>query len=186
MKRPIAILLVLLGAATLVHGMGAADESLSEYEIKAAFLYNFAKFADWPESAFSKPAAPLVIGILGKDPFGPILDQVVEKKPIDGRPVFVKRLKNAREAKGVHILFVPRTDNAELGRAFKEIDPLAILIVGENEKFAERYGTIGFFIEENRVRFEINVASAERAGIKLNAKLLQLARIVGNGKGDGK
>ncbi len=185
MKRSIAILLVLLPAATLVHGMGAGDESLSEYEIKAAFLYNFAKFADWPESAFSEPASPIVIGILGKDPFGPVLDRIVEQKPIDGRPVLVKRLKNTREAKGVHILFVARTDEAELACAFKEINPLATLIVGENEKFAERYGAIGFFIEENRVRFEINVASAERAGIKLNAKLLQLARIVGNGKGGG-
>ncbi|MFH1679271.1 MAG: YfiR family protein [Candidatus Eisenbacteria bacterium] len=186
MKRLISLILVLPITATLLGETRALADKPSEYEIKAAFLYNFAKFVKWPHDSLPEPDSPIVIGVLGKDPFGPVLDEIVRDKPIDGRPIRVKRLTGPRDAAGIQILFVSITDEAELARAFKEIEPRGMLVVGETKEFAHDHGTVRFFLEENRVRFEINVAAADRAGIKIDVKLLKLARVIGNGKEGGR
>jgi hypothetical protein len=179
-KRSAHFLFALLFAAGIACAPRAFAEQPSEYEIKAAFLYNFAKFVTWPASKFADDDSPIVIGILGKDPFGDVIDESVKEKTIGGRPLRVERIQDVRETKGVHLLFFGELDEAELERASREIDRAGLLIVGEVENFASRNGMIGLFMEENRVRFEVNIRGAESAGLKISSKLLQLARVVGN------
>jgi hypothetical protein len=186
MKKRLIGITVLLAASALIDPPASFGGQPSEYEIKGAFLYNFAKFVTWPAEKLSAPDSPIVIGILGDDPFGSVIDEIVEGKPIDGRPIRVTRFKKTSEATGVHILFVSTTDPAALAQTMKLLSPWGVLTVGEGEGFAREYGTVGFFMEENRVRFTVNVGAAERAGLKISSKLLQLARVVGTGKEDGR
>ncbi|RPJ48001.1 MAG: YfiR family protein [Candidatus Latescibacterota bacterium] len=187
MKKRLTILLLLpILGTTLPWTPFAHAGQPSEYEIKAAFLYNFAKFVTWPEWKFDGKDAPIVIAVLGGDPFGEVLDQTVKDKTIAGRPLHVRRIQSVRESKGVHLLFFGRMAAADLERAVHGLDKEGLLAVGDSDGFALRHGTIGFFMEENRVRFEVNVAAAEAAGLKISSKLLQLARVIGHGEADAR
>ena len=172
----------LLGAALI--GLVAARSATvtlaqapaaTEYEIKAAFLYNFAKFVEWPPEALAAPSAPIVIGVLGTDPFGHTLDQIVADKQIGGHPLVIKRLKDASEADGCQIVFVGASDRTALKRLVQSKTRHAILTVGEMEGFAQEGGIIQFVIQDNKVRFQINAAAADKAGLKISAQLLKLA-----------
>ncbi len=172
MLRRLGILIVALSvslswAPEAVAQVSDSSDS-SEYLIKAGFIYNFAKFVDWPATAFAQPDSPIVIGILGTDPFGNLIDRIVENKKIGARGFVVKRLKwgtDFKELKECKILFVSASD-------------LPILTVGETPGFAERGGVIRFVLEDNRVRFEINVEAAHQADLTISSRLLTLARII--------
>ena len=160
----------------------AADSSdSSEYLIKAGFIYNFAKFVDWPATAFAQPDSPIVIGILGIDPFGPLIDQVVQNKKIGARSFVVKRLKwgtDLKELRDCKILFVGESERAHINELIQIVKTLPILTVGETPGFAERGGVIRFVLEDNRVRFEVNVEAARQADLTISSRLLTLARII--------
>ena len=153
----------------------AADESL-EYQVKSAFLLNFTKFVEWPSAAFEAPDSPIAICILGEDPFGATLDQIVAGEVVNSRKVTVVRIKRAPAPKACQVLF--------LGRPEKEIASLlpsledGVLTVGEGESFIRDGGMIAFVIENRRVRFSANQLAAERAGLKISARLLNVARSV--------
>ncbi len=183
MKRLSLVIALLIGGTSVLGPRAFADQP-SEYEIKAAFLYNFAKFVTWPASSFAEENSPILIGILGVDPFGPILDETVRDKAIEGRPLVVKRIRDMGEAKGVHLLFIGQRDEGLLEKEIGGLDRPGILTVGDATDFAARYGVIGFFMEENRVRFEVNVGAAETAGLKISSRLLQLARVIGDKQAD--
>jgi hypothetical protein len=159
----------------------ASDSDSSEYLIKAGFIYNFAKFVEWPTVAFAQPDSPIVIGVIGTDPFGNLIDRIVENKKIGARGLVVKRvkwnadLKDLRECK---ILFVGASEKAHVDDLLQIVKSLPILTVGETPGFAERGGVIRFVLEDNRVRFEINVEAARRADLTISSRLLTLARIV--------
>ncbi|OLB40810.1 MAG: hypothetical protein AUH11_00950 [Acidobacteria bacterium 13_2_20CM_57_17] len=153
----------------------------SEYLIKAGFIYNFAKFVEWPSAAFAQPDSPIVIGILGTDPFGALIDQIVENKKIGARSFVVKRLKwgpDFRELRDCKILFVGASEKAHIDELLQIVKTLPILTVGETPGFAERGGVIRFVLEDNRVRFEVNVEAAHQADLTISSRLLTLARII--------
>ena len=165
----------------------AQDSSVSsEYLIKAGFIYNFANLVQWPSNAFTQPDAPIVIGILGEDPFGTVLDRVLEGKKVNGRVFVVKRLKSVLDLKECHIVFVSSSEMAHFAEAIHLAKGMPILTIGENPGFAKRGGIINLVLEDNKVHFEINVEAAKEADLNISARLLALARIVQEPAADGK
>jgi hypothetical protein len=146
-----------------------------EYEVKAAFLFNFAKFVEWPPDAFSGPDSPLVIGVIGEDPFGETLERTVAGKQAQGRPMEVRRWRRVEAVETCHILFVGDSQSEGSRSLVGEMSQRPVLTVGESETFAGQGGIIRFVLESNRVRFEINHQSAIRAGLRISSRLLALA-----------
>jgi hypothetical protein len=166
-------LAVVLGSAHALR----ADEPSREYQVKAAFIYNFALFTEWPDSAFSDKNSPFVVAVIGPDPFGSFLSQTLTNKTIQGRPVILRHLDSADQISGVHLLFVPAEEDDHLDDIFKQVADQPILTVGESDKFLDAGGTIRFLLEDGRIRFEISPDSAARAGLRISSKLLSLAKI---------
>ena len=150
----------------------------AEYEVKAAFIYNFAKYIKWPKTSTAEATKPFVIGIIGKDPFGPVLDDIMRGKSVQSRAVVVKRFGRVEDVADCDILFISSSEKNNLQRIFEVLRKVPVLTVGDMDQFAERGGMINLTTEENRVRFEINIEAAERAGLKPGSQLLRLARIV--------
>jgi hypothetical protein len=164
----------------------AESHVLSEYQIKAGFLYNFAKFIEWPAQAFPDAHAPITIGILGQDPFGDILDQAIKGQVINGRKLAIRRLKGIGDLKACHILFISSSEKKHLTHILEGLKASSVLTVGEIDGFTQRGGIIKFTVAESQVRLEINVDLAQQAGLKISAKLLALAKIVRNEHHEGK
>jgi hypothetical protein len=184
MLRRLGILIAMLGmtlnAASAGAQAGNASDS-SEYLIKAGFIYNFAKFVDWPANSFSQGDSPIVIGVLGTDPFGNVLDRIVEDKKIGSRGFVVRRFKwgkDLKDLKECKILFVSASEKAHIDEIVQSVKGLPILTVGETPSFAERGGIIRFTLEDNRVRFEVNVDAARQAELNISSRLLTLAKII--------
>ena len=156
----------------------AQTRTASEYEVKAAFLYNFAKFVEWPPSVFTDPKQPFNICILGADPFGHSLDDAVLGKTVANHPVSLVRAHQFQELLDCHILFVAGSQRPPLSEILGKFHGKNVLIVGESENFASSGGTIQFVLEGNHIRFAINPDAAERAGLKISSKLLALAVVV--------
>jgi hypothetical protein len=159
-----------------VSGVHAQEVQPSEYQLKAAFLFNFAKFVEWPEEAFSEPKAPIIIGVLGENPFGEQLEQTVRGKTINGRPFTVKELRSLPEARNCHILFISTSEKARLPAIFDSLRGASVLTVGEAENFTEAGGMINFVLEGGKIRFQVNDAAAKSAQLKISSKLLSLAQ----------
>ena len=193
MLRRLGILIVALGM-TLNWTSTAAAQAVdppdaSEYLIKAGFIYNFAKFVEWPSTAFSQPDSPIMIGVLGTDPFGSVLDRLVEDKKIGPRGFVVKRYKwgkDLKDLKDCKILFVSASEKAHIDEIVQAVKGLPILMVGETPGFAERGGIIRFTLEDNRVRFEINVDAAHQADLNISSRLLTLAKIIPQAAASGR
>jgi hypothetical protein len=152
-----------------------AAPALDEYRVKAAFLYNFARFVDWPTEAFRSPGEPFMICVIGEDPFGASLDDVVAGKTIGGRPVAVRRISDARQPGACQVLFVgPSADK----RALSVLTSLksAVLTVGDAANSISAEAIIRFTMDSGKVRFEINTGAADRALLHISAKLLSLAQ----------
>jgi hypothetical protein len=150
----------------------------TEYQVKAAFLYSFAKFVQWPPEAFAAPGDPFVVGVLGEDPFGRILDETLAGKTVLDRPIQVRRFGSPEEAGQAHIVFVGGSEEPERLRMLKALRGRAVLSAGEADGFARSGGIVGFTTREKRVRFEINLARADEARLKISSQLLKLATIV--------
>lgn len=180
--------LVCLGliAAAPSHAQNTDSSDSSEYLIKAGFTYNFAKLMEWPSGAFAQADSPIVICVLGTDPFNGTLDQVLKGKQANGRAFEVKHLKWGAEMKGCNILFVSDSETAHLDELFHSIKGLPILTIGETPGFAQHGGIINFVVEDNRVRFEIDVDAAKQANISISSRLLSLATIVHQASADGR
>ncbi len=184
MLRRLGILLAILGMTsnwTSTADAQAGDADSSEYLIKAGFIYNFAKFVEWPSAAFSQPDSPIVIGVLGADPFGNFLDRIVEDKKIGARGFVVRRYKWGKELKDLKdckILFISASEKTHIDEILLSVKGLPILTVGETPGFAERGGVIRFTLEDNRVRFEVNVDAAHQADLNISSRLLTLAKII--------
>jgi len=178
---PALAAVVLCPAGRTAAGAATPPPPPAEHEVKAAFLYHFAHLVDWPDAAGA--TGPLVVGVVGRDPFGPALDQL-KGKAVRGRPIEVKRFATRGELdpRLVHVLFVGG-DADDVGSTLALVGGAPVLTVGEAERFAERGGMIGFRVTpEGRVGFDINLRRAERAGLRLRSQLLKLARIVGDAR----
>jgi hypothetical protein len=151
----------------------------SEPELKAAFVYNFIKFTEWPAEKMTNKGEPFVIGVLGKDPFGTVLDKVIEGESFHQKPIVVRRFSHMGEsASNSQVLFISASEESNLAAILKLIEGKAILTVSEIENFAHRGGVIKLAKESNKLAFEINVDAAKHAGLAMNAQLLRLAKIV--------
>jgi len=155
-------------------------QSPNEYQVKAAFLFNFIKFVEWPADAFADDNAPLVIGVIGNDPFGSTLDNTVGGKSINGRPLAVRRFSRGQDFKVCHILFVSSSEKNHLAEIIQSLRGTSVLTVGEVAQFNQRGGIINFVLESSKVRFEINAGAAEQSRLKISSKLLVLAKNVRN------
>jgi hypothetical protein len=155
-----------------------------ENQVKTLFLCNFPEFVTWPTNTFSSDNAPLVIGVLGEDPFGPVLDQAVKNRKVQNRNLIVKRCKDLVEIKGCHLLFVSASESRRLKEVMAVAERSAVLTVGDTAQFARRGGVINLTIQENKVRFEINPDAANRAGLRISAQLLKLGKVVGDEPAD--
>jgi hypothetical protein len=149
----------------------------SEYELKATFLYNF-KFTGWPPEQVAKSTDPFVIGVLGKDPFGSGLDRVIEGETVNDKTVVFRRFAKTEQAANTQVLFIASSEEHNLPAILRALEGKSILTVSEIENFAQRGGIINLKKENNRVVFEINLDTAKRAGLTMNAQLLKLARVV--------
>jgi hypothetical protein len=154
----------------------AADEQSLEYQVKAAFLLNFTKFTEWPNSAFRDARAPFTICVLGLDPFGSSLDEIVRGEAIGGHRIVIQRIKRGSRQQTCQVLFIARTEK-ETGRILGDLGP-GVLTVGEGDSFLADGGMISFVIENRRTRFDVNPTTAENAGLKLSSRLLSVARTV--------
>jgi hypothetical protein len=161
--------------------IGGAEKPPSEYELKAAFLYTFAQFTEWPADAFPSPSAPLIIGILGDDPFGRILDDTIKQEPIHGRPTVIRRLVG-ESFKSCHLIFVSSSERRQLTQILAEAKGSSILTISEIDRFGYFGGIVTLTMEGPRVRFEINLNAAEQAHLKISSKLLKLARVTGSNR----
>jgi hypothetical protein len=145
-----------------------------EYDLKAAFLFNFAHFVEWPSAAFEDANTPIVIGVLGDDPFGPVLDKMVEGETIQNRRLIIKRSHQVEDLKNCQVLFISKSEKDRMDEILSQLNPAAVLTVSEVESFARRGGIINFYIADKKVRFEINPQAAKRNGLKISAQLLEL------------
>ncbi len=164
-----AVLGALLGAAPL-----RADVS-KEYQIKAGFLYNFTKFIEWPSDRFSGENAPIVIAVFGDNPFGSELHQLVQGRKVNGRAIVIQSARSLDEVKRAHVVFIGEAEEKRLESHLDSLHTAGVLTVGESKRLAALGGAIVFAVVDDKVRFEINIASAERAGLKVSAQLQKLA-----------
>ena len=149
-----------------------------EYQIKAVFLYNFALFVDWPPAAFSGPQAPLVIGILGDDPFGPYLDAAVTGERVNGRALEIRRYKRVSDIKECHVIFISRSESGRMGEVLNALRGRGILTVGDTADFNTEGGAIRLAVENSKVRLKIDLEHAKEAHLTISSKLLGPAEIV--------
>jgi hypothetical protein len=169
----VATFALLLTAALQTH---AAPDS--EYQVKAVFLFHFTQFVQWPRNAFADRNAPLIIGVLGEDPFGEYLDQTVQGETVDGRPIAVRRYSRPEDIGEVHVLFISASENDNLESTLAQLQGRSILTVADGEGFAERGVMVRLRTAQNRIRLRINVASVREAGLSVSSKLLRAAEIV--------
>jgi hypothetical protein len=167
--------LALAAAVLVVSSAGGLCETPTEWEVKAAYLYNFTRFVDWPERVSLVPDRPFVVGILGADPFGHVLDDMLSGKTVGGRPIVVRRLERPEDAGSVQILFVSPSAERDLDRVRRATQGIPVLIVGDSEGLAQRGVILNFRLKDNRVRFEVNLAQAEEAHLRISSQLLKLA-----------
>jgi YfiR/HmsC-like len=165
-----------LGGARLSTGAGA-DRSL-EYPVKAAFLVNFAKFAEWPADSLQARAAAVSICVMGRDPFGEVLEKAVSGRSAGGRPIVVQRYGSIDATRACHVLFVAASESGRLGPILERLANTPVLTVSERDGFARQGGVIGLVVQGNLVRFEVNLQVARHKGLVLSSKLLGVARVV--------
>ena len=154
----------------------AAEEQSLEYRVKAAFLLNFTKFVEWPPASFANDRSPVSICILGDDPFGPVIDAVVNDEFVNSRKLVVQRLRQLPAVGRCQVMFIENMDKDVPGILAK-LGP-GVLTVGQGDTFIRDGGIIAFVIENRRVRFDISQTAASKADLKMNAKLLSVARTV--------
>lgn len=178
---------VLLGmVCTLALGVmeaRAAAPAPKEYEVKAAFLFNLVQFVEWPPQAFPTPKTPIIIGILGNDPFGVILDRTVRGETVENRPIAIHRSRKIENLKDCHLLFISKSEKGRLAQIFSSLAGTHCLTVGETDQFARTGGVVNFRPQGADIRFEINMDAARRGGLTISSKLLRLATVIGSERG---
>lgn len=185
MRGPLAatVLLAALGASGRADELPGQDpgRKMTEYELKAEFLFNFAKYIEWPATAFEKKETPISIAVVGTDPFGPALEKTLKDRLAQDRKFSIARYRDAGEIRSCHILFVPKTEKSR-EEILRKVEGWPTLTVGETEGFAASGGAVNILIEKDRPRLEINTEVAERAKLTIQARLLKLATLVKTGK----
>jgi hypothetical protein len=171
----VALCAVILASGSVAIGA----EIAAEYQLKAEFLERFTRFIDWPaNSPVSDPAVPFVIGVLGPDPFGSFLDELAASHRIKGKNVEIRRLSSLDNVNACDVLFISATEKKDLRKVLSRTDSKPILTVSDSDGFGSEGVLINFYTEGDKIRFEINVNTVDRSGLKVKSKLLKLARLV--------
>jgi hypothetical protein len=158
---------------------GAARLEPTEYGLKSVFLYQFCRFMEWPNSAFSSTSDPLIIGVVGDDPFGTLLKEAVEGETYHGRPIRIEHYRSPREIRRCHILFVSRSEVEQMSEILSAVAGKSVVTVGETDGFLDRGGMIALTADRNRVRLRVNTSSLRAANVDVSSKLLRVAEIKG-------
>lgn len=161
-------------------GRSAARDTseIPEYELKAAFIYNFAKFITWPAGSFTDSASPIILAVLGDDPFGPRLPETLASKSVNGHPIHIVYVSSGTVVPMCHILFIANSENDRLVPALERVAGRPVLTVGDSPRFADQGGMINLFLDGKAVRFEINANATESGGFKVSSKLGGLGVII--------
>lgn len=183
MTKAARIFSICLAAAGPAAPSQAEEAASVEYKIKAAYMLNFAKFVEWPPQAFPTSNTPVTVCVLGKDPFGSDLEKTIGDKSIEGRPLRIKRIEENETVEGCHVLFISSSERKRLPQLFQSLKDSSVLTIGETDQFTQSGGMINFIKQENTIRFEINAEAAERAGLKISSKLLQIGKTPGQRRG---
>lgn len=177
-----AAAVALLFAAGLLGGRSALAAP-SEQQVEAVFLFYFSQFVDWPADAFTDERSPIVIGVLGDDPFDGALDQAVAGEQVNGRAIVVRRLKHIADATGCQILYISSSEASQLPQILSALKGRKVLTVSDLDNFVASGGMIRFVLIDEHVRLLINEPAAQAAGLKLSSKLLRAAAAAGPGEG---
>ncbi len=182
----LASLLACIRVDTANASSAAVDRAISEYEVKAAYVYNFAKFVDWPSTAFSAPNAPICVGVIGADDFAALLEKVVKDKLIQEHPIQVRLLKWPADLGACNIVYVGATEQKRFRQICESVQNSPVLTITEAEDKSQVKGIMNLFMESGKVQFEVNIEGAEKARLRISSKLLRLARgTVGRYSGKG-
>ena len=165
----------LMSSLLLVQGQSPRT---SEYQLKAVFLFNFVQFVDWPPSATQDSQPSLLIGILGDDPFGTFLDEIVRGERLGARSIQVRRYRRIADIEACNILFISRSENERVAEILSAVKNRPVLTVSDGDGFASQGGIIQFFTDKNRIRIRINLDAAEAANLTISSKLLRVAEVV--------
>ena len=163
--------------------MPARAEVSPEYKLKAAFLFNFTKFVDWPPTAFADATSPVVIGVLGDDPFDGALEDVIRGRTANGHPLTIRRSRRVEDLQGCHVLFICASEKSRQAQITASLKGSAVLTVSDTEEFLASGGMIKVTLVDRKPRLAIDAAAAERAGLKIQAQLLELAAPAGKERG---
>jgi hypothetical protein len=169
---PILMALMLMAASP---GAGADGPPVGEYQLKAVFLFNFARFVEWPPQSFADPHDPFTICVLGENPFGSALDDAVRGKTVANRPIAIHLVVSGQQARTCQILFVSASERKRVNGILEALRNCCVLTVGDTEDFTENGGIVQFRMKDARVRIQIDAEAAERAGLRISSKLLSLA-----------
>ena len=153
---------------------GGFDES----QIKATFLFHFTQFVTWPDTSFASTNSPIVMGLVGKDPFNGILEEVIRGEAVRGRKLECRRLEPGAGLRECHLLFISRSETARLPEILSNLHGATVLVVGDVDGFCQSGGMMNLVTEANRVAVELNPAAAKRAGLKVDSRLQRLARLI--------
>lgn len=151
---------------------------VTEYQLKAVFLFNFVQFVEWPAESFAAGDSPIVVGVLGTDPFGALLDELENEAPVKGRSIVVRRFARVEEVDVCHLLFVNINDPERLQTVLAALKNRATLTVGDAAAFLDKGGMIQFVSQDERIRLRINLDAATAAGLTLSSKLLRPAQVI--------
>jgi hypothetical protein len=175
-------LIILMGFALLGLGststFGAETPALKEHELKAAFVYNFTKFVEWPSSSFRDPNAPFVVAVAGNSPCTAELEKIAKERKINGRQMIIKRVTTFEAAQDAQALFISASEESRSKDWLAAVRGRSVLTIGESELFCKQGGVINFLLEGEKIRFEINIDQAEASGLKVSAQLQKLAKTV--------
>jgi hypothetical protein len=174
LRRTIAAIVCLLFAASIALG----QQKASEYQVKAAYLYNFGRFVEWPAKGTTAQTNSFTICVLGRDPFGHALDATLAGETIGNQSVAARRISSLQMSADCQILFISSSEANRLNKIIEALDKSAVLTVSDIPQFSQRRGMIQFVSEENRIRFEVNLDATQRAGLTISSDLLKVATVV--------
>jgi hypothetical protein len=180
--RRLPMVCIVFGVAQVLFPLAATgqDDAVDEYKLKAAMLYNLTQFVEWPNSAYPNRRAPISLCVLGQDPFANSLTSTIPDEKVKGGAILVRHLQSETEFPGCQILYISSSERKTTAHIFSTLSGSCVLTVGEMAQFAAHGGMIQFSLEDQHVRFDINLDAASRAGLKISSKLLALAQIVKN------
>ena len=157
---------------------GQSPTPLSEYQVKAAFLFHFAQMVEWPADTLGPDTRPMIFCTTGEDGIAAALEAIVPGKQIATHPIELRRVNSKADFQDCHLVFIGGRDSRRALSIVNRLQDSSVLLVGESEGFAQQGGAIEFLLQNNKVRFDINVSAAQRARLKISSRLLLLARTV--------